>query len=135
VCDSIPVHASLVLRLLLLLPLPAGGRDRLSSTRIRKETASAESLAVFFWVLPNDDDHDPDRQLPRTGFRGPNLVHRRRTHREHRAAAAARTPDPVLPDPGHPGRAADRRDAAPGARHPARALGPAARRHRAVLDP
>jgi hypothetical protein len=49
---SILGYATLVLRFLLLHPLPAGGRDRLSSTPNPRKTASADKPGGFFLASP-----------------------------------------------------------------------------------
>ena len=64
-----------------------------------------------------------------------DLAHRRRAHRQHRPAAAAGAPDPLLPDPGHAGRGAvaDTRRRLREILHGARR--PPAGRDRPLLDP
>src|SRR5688500_19058477 len=121
-----PRNEPVLLLWLLLFSLPAGGGDRLSSDQPNpRKTASAPSLAVFFWTRGHHDPIERRKDLP----------YRRRAHREHSSAAASRAPDPLLPDPRHRRGNAGPRDAPPAARHPAGALRPAAGGHGPLLDP
>ena len=62
---------------------------------------------LFPWRPPDLDWQTGPPLAPRSDR--PDVADRRRADRQHRPAAAAGAPDPVLPDPGHAGRDADRR--------------------------
>src|SRR5258708_20387503 len=92
-------HGPPVFGVLLFLPLPPGGLDRLSTLLESKPKPPAPKAWRFLFL--GDPNDAASRQLS-SDPRGQDFPHLRRAHRGRRPPPPPRAPYPLLPDPPHP---------------------------------